>query len=87
MVPSIIRGALSAIWPPPVPLSSDAPSNHHCRAPKSFLEEVLWAEFKELDAALIAYLAEITERVIREEVHGETADVDEIDEPTQIGRR
>jgi hypothetical protein len=57
------------------------------RAPKSFLEEVLWAEFKELDAALIAYLAEITERVIREEVHGETADVDEIDEPTQIGRR
>ena len=57
------------------------------RAPKSFLEEVLRAEFKELDAALIAYLAEITERVIREEVHGETTDVDEIDEPTRIGRR
>jgi hypothetical protein len=57
------------------------------RAPKSFLEGVLRAEFKELDAALIAYLAEITERVIREEVHGETTDVDEIDEPTRIGRR
>jgi hypothetical protein len=57
------------------------------RAPKRFLEEVLWAEFKELDAALIAYLAEITERVIREEVHGETTDVDEIDEPTRISRR
>ncbi len=56
------------------------------RAPKSFVEQVLWPEFEELNAALIAYLSEITERVIREEVHGETGDVDEVDEPRRIGR-
>jgi len=56
------------------------------RAPKSFIEQVLWPEFEELSAALTAYLSEITERVIREEVHRETGDADEVDEPRQIGR-
>ena len=56
------------------------------RAPKSFVEQVLWPEFEELSSALTAYLSEITERVIREEVHGETGDVDEVDEPRRIGR-
>lgn len=56
------------------------------RAPKSFVEQVLWPEFEELSAALTAYLSEITEKVIREEVHGETGDADEVDEPRRIGR-
>ena len=56
------------------------------KAPNSFLERVLWPEFEELNDALTAYLAEITERVIKEEVHGETGDVDEVDENRQIGR-
>lgn len=56
------------------------------RAPKSFLEQVLWPEFEELSAALTAYLSEITEKVIREEVHGETGEADEVDEPRRIGR-
>jgi hypothetical protein len=56
------------------------------RAPKSFVEQVLWPEFEELSAALSAYLSEITEKVIREEVHGETGDADEVDEPRRIGR-
>ncbi len=56
------------------------------RAPKSFVEQVLWPEFEELSAALTAYLSEITERVIREEVHGETGDADEVEEPRPIGR-
>jgi len=47
------------------------------RAPKSFIDQVLWPEFEELSAALTDYLSEITERVIREEVHGETGDADE----------
>ena len=54
------------------------------RAPKSFLQEVLWPEFDELSDALTAYLAEITEKVIREEVHGETGEADEVSEPRQI---
>lgn len=56
------------------------------RAPKTFVEQVLWREFEELSAALIAYLSEITEKVIREEVHGETGEADEVDEPRRIGR-
>jgi len=55
------------------------------RAPKSFVEQVLWPEFEELSAALTAYLSEITEKVIREEVHGETREADEIDAPPRIG--
>jgi len=56
------------------------------RAPKSFVEQVLWPEFEELSAALTAYLSEITERVIREEVHRETGDADEVEAPQQISR-
>ena len=56
------------------------------RAPKSFVEQVLWPEFEELSAALTDYLSEITEKVIREEVHGETGEADEIDEPRRIGQ-
>lgn len=55
------------------------------RAPNSFVEQVLWPEFEELSAALTAYLSEITEKVIREEVHGETGEADEVDEPRRIG--
>ena len=56
------------------------------KVPTSFIEQVLWPEFQELNAALVAYLAAITERVIREEVHGETGDAEEVDEPARIGR-
>ena len=56
------------------------------RAPRSFVDEVLWPEFQELSAALSAYLSEITERLIREEVHGETSDAEERDEPVRLGR-
>ena len=54
------------------------------KAPESFIQQILWPEFQELNAALVAYLAEVTERVIREEVHRETSDAEEIDEPPQI---
>ncbi len=56
------------------------------RAPKSFIDQVLWPEFEELSAALTDYLSEVAERVIREEVHGETGDADEVDETPRIGR-
>jgi len=56
------------------------------KVPQSFMEQVLWPEFQELNAALIAYLSEITQKVIREEVHKETGDAEEIDEPSRIGR-
>lgn len=56
------------------------------QVPRSFVDQVLWPEFQELSAALAAYLSEITEKLIREEVHGETGEAEEVDEPTRIGR-
>ena len=56
------------------------------KAPKSFMEQVLWPEFQELNAALVAYLSDITEKIIREEVHRETGEAEEVDEPLKIGR-
>ena len=56
------------------------------KGPKSFIEQTLWPEFQELNAALETYLSEITEKVIREEVHGETGEAEEVNEPTRIGR-
>ena len=56
------------------------------KAPRSFVDQVLWPEFQDLSGALTAYLDEVTERLIREELHGETEEAEEIDEPRRIGR-
>jgi hypothetical protein len=48
------------------------------KAPESFINQVLWPEFEQLNDALNAYLSEVTARVIREEVYGETSDAEEI---------
>jgi hypothetical protein len=56
------------------------------KAPRSFIEQVLWPEFEELSGALTAYLNEITNRLIREEVHGEMQDAEEVEEPRRLGR-
>ena len=39
------------------------------RAPRSFIDNTLWPEYIELQAALHSYLNEATERIIREEVY------------------
>jgi hypothetical protein len=54
------------------------------RAPESFVQGTLWPEFAELNRALTEYLAAATERIIREEVHGDTAEAEEVDEPAQL---
>ena len=47
------------------------------RVPKRFVDQVLWPEFQELNAALMQYLNEVTTRVIREEVHCDTSEAAE----------
>jgi hypothetical protein len=47
------------------------------RAPKSFVEQTLWPEYRQLKEALDHYLNEATERIIREEVFGNAADAAE----------
>ena len=56
------------------------------RAPETFLNTVLWPEFQEINSALSEYLAQVTDRVIREAVYKDTADADEVPEPARIGR-
>ena len=53
-------------------------------APASFVRDVLWPEFEELSDALTRHLLEITEKIIREEVHSATADAEEVDEPRRL---
>ena len=48
------------------------------RAPRRFVDDVLWPEFKALDAELRSYLQEVTLRVIREEVHSDASEAPEV---------
>lgn len=54
------------------------------RVPEAFMREVLWPEFEALNEALTGYLAEVTARIIREEVHGETAEAEERPETPRL---
>ena len=47
------------------------------RAPGSFIKNTLWPEFLEIKGALDAYLDEATERIIREEVFGNSEEAEE----------
>ena len=42
-----------------------------------FVDQTLWPEYQELRSALNEYLNEATERIIREEVHGDAGDASE----------
>ena len=56
------------------------------RAPETFLNTVLWPEFQEINAALTEYLAQVTDKVIRDEVYEDTGDAEEVPEPAKIGQ-
>jgi hypothetical protein len=47
------------------------------RAPKSFVNKTLWPEYRELRDALNDYLNEATERIIKEEVYGDSREAPE----------
>jgi len=47
------------------------------RAPLSFVQNTLWPEYLELQAALHDYLNEATERIVREEVFGDAGEAAE----------
>jgi hypothetical protein len=50
------------------------------RAPRGFINEVLWPEFNELHYTLQAYLQDVTLRIIREEVHADASEAREVSE-------
>ena len=55
------------------------------KLPQSFLNQVLWPEFTEINAALTDFLAEITDEVILAEVYKEAGEADEVAEPPRLG--
>ena len=47
------------------------------RVTASFVDEVLWPEFQELDTTLRAHFDSITTRIIREAIHSDDSDIEE----------
>lgn len=47
------------------------------RVPKSFVDQTLWPEYREIQSALEEYLQEATDRIIREEVYKDTEEAAE----------
>ena len=56
------------------------------KGPPSFINRTLWPEYQQLNAALSSYLMEITDKLIRDEVHPETADAEDIADPPALPR-
>lgn len=54
------------------------------RVPPAFVDSVLWPEFNALHRALNEYLDHATERIIRDEVHRDTREAAEVDEPARL---
>ena len=51
------------------------------RAPRGFVDRILWPEFQELNVELRRYLHAVTLRVIRAEIHADTTEPPEVAEP------
>jgi tRNA nucleotidyltransferase (CCA-adding enzyme) len=54
------------------------------RVPKGFVDLVLWPEFNELNRALQSYLEDVTLRVIRDEVHSDASEAQEVPEALPV---
>lgn len=55
------------------------------RVPKTFVDEVLWPQFEALSQELKEYLNQATEKIISEEVHGDTTEAQEIVQLLEMG--
>jgi hypothetical protein len=47
------------------------------RASRRFVDETLWPEYEQLSAVLHQYLADVTDRVIRQAIHEDTSEAGE----------
>ena len=54
------------------------------KAPESFVNNVLWPEYQALNAELIAYLDNITKKIIQEEIHNDVTEPDQVAEPIAL---
>jgi hypothetical protein len=54
------------------------------RVSKSFVDQTLWPEFEELVKVLRKYLADVTDRVIREAIYEDSSEAEERSQPAAI---
>ncbi len=50
------------------------------RVPVTFVDEILWKEYQELNEVLRTYLEEVTDRVIKESINADSSDAEVINE-------
>ena len=54
------------------------------KAPRSFMDQTFWPEYQELSRELQTCRSEVTDRVIREAIHGDDSDAEEVEEPKAL---
>jgi hypothetical protein len=54
------------------------------RLTRRFVDETLWPEFTSISQALGIYLAEVTERVVHEVIHGDSSEAEVVRGPEQL---
>lgn len=55
------------------------------KVPESFIDQVLWPEFQDLNEVLVTYISDLTDRIIRDEIFKDAGEADEVDGQAQIG--
>ncbi len=54
------------------------------RVSKSFVDETLWPEFRQISETLRSYLSEVTDRVVQQVIHRDSSEAEVIEEPKQL---
>lgn len=57
------------------------------KVPKRFVDETLWPQFQQIDAAVHAYVDELTERIIADTIHRDSSEATEVAETPKLGAR
>ena len=56
------------------------------RVPETFVNEILWKEYQELNDILRHYLEEVTDRVIRESINADSSDAEVVNETKSLNQ-
>jgi hypothetical protein len=55
------------------------------KAPKPFVQETLWPEFEQINAAMQTYLGEVADRIIADVLQGDSSEAAEVAAPPKLG--
>lgn len=55
------------------------------KVPTRFVQETLWPEFEQSNAALHTYLGEVTDRIIADALQGDSSEATEVAAPPKLG--